>query len=60
MSKHADITFRNELDALDRGTIKKLQVAYLDTFLVSPFDGVITGVFCSRGDYVGAGQPVIQ
>jgi hypothetical protein len=59
MCKHGDTTFRNELFAIDQ-QIKKLQIAYVDTFLVAPFAGLVTGVFRSRGDYVTAGQPVVR
>ncbi|MEN4466814.1 HlyD family efflux transporter periplasmic adaptor subunit [Mycolicibacterium conceptionense] len=59
MCKHDDVTFANELNSIDR-QIKKLQVAYIDTILVAPFDGVVTGVFRSKGDYVTAGQPVVR
>ncbi len=40
--------------------IRKIQLAYLDTFLVAPFDGVITAVFRNVGDFVAAGQPVVR
>lgn len=49
----------NELHVIDQ-QIKKLQVKYLDTFLIAPFNGLVTGVFRSVGDYVRAGQPVIR
>ena len=32
----------------------------MDTFLVSPIDGVVTGVFRNVGDYVRAAQAVIR
>ncbi|MDT5354918.1 MAG: hypothetical protein QOJ56_3450 [Mycobacterium sp.] len=59
MFRYASTIFPNELAAIDR-QIKKLQVAYLDTLLISPFDGLVTGVFRNEGDYVSAGQPVIR
>lgn len=59
MCKNGSETFANELKSIDR-QIKKLQVSYIDTVLVSPFDGVVTGVFRSNGDYVAAGQPVVR
>jgi multidrug resistance efflux pump len=40
--------------------IKKLQLAYISTILVSPIDGVVTGVFRNKGDYVRAGQAVVR
>jgi hypothetical protein len=50
---------RNDLAAIDLD-IKRLQVAYMDTMLVSPIDGVVTGVFRNIGDSVRAAQPVVR
>lgn len=52
-------TFKNELAALDQ-EIRKLQVNYMDTMLLPPFAGVVTGVFQHVGDFVRAGQPVLR
>jgi multidrug efflux pump subunit AcrA (membrane-fusion protein) len=49
----------NDLAAIDLD-IKRLQVAYMDTILVSPIDGVVTGVFRNTGDSVRATQPVVR
>ncbi|SEB22725.1 HlyD family efflux transporter periplasmic adaptor subunit [Variovorax sp. YR216] len=49
----------NDLAAIDLD-IKRLQVAYIDTLLVSPIDGVVTGVFRNIGDSVRAAQPVVR
>ncbi|RKT10555.1 HlyD family secretion protein [Paraburkholderia sp. RAU2J] len=49
----------NDLAAIDLD-IKRLQAAYMDTLLVSPIDGVVTGVFRNIGDSVRAAQPVIR
>lgn len=49
----------NDLRAIDLN-IKRLQVSYLDTFLLSPIDGVVTGVFRNVGDFVRAAQPVVR
>lgn len=49
----------NDLRAVDLD-IKRLQVSYLDTFLLSPIDGVVTGVFRNIGDFVRAAQPVVR
>ena len=49
----------NDLRAIDLD-IKRLQVSYLDTFLLSPIDGVVTGVFRNIGDFVNAAQPVVR
>lgn len=54
-----DTIFNNEVAAIDLD-VRRLQVAYLDTILVSPIDGVITGVFRDLGDCVRAGQPVVR
>src|SRR5262249_3737115 len=55
----SNITFPNELAAIDR-QVKKLQVAYIDTMLLAPFSGLVTGVFCSEGEFVPAGRSVIR
>jgi hypothetical protein len=49
----------NELALLDLG-VKRLQVAYLDTMLMSPISGQITGLFKNVGDRVKAGEPVLR
>jgi hypothetical protein len=54
-----NIAFTNELKAIDLD-VKRLQVAFLDTILLSPIDGVVSGVFRDLGDCVRAGQPVIR
>lgn len=59
MCRYHEQTFSNELSALDQD-IRQLQAAYIDTILVSPFVGVVTGVFRHPGDFVRAGQPVMR
>lgn len=59
MCERAEVTFGNELTAIDQ-QIRKLQVAYIDTMLVPPFTGIVTGVFRNTGDFVSAGQPVVR
>jgi hypothetical protein len=59
MCRHGETTFANELGAIDR-SIRKLQAAYIDTFLFAPFSGTVTGVFKGPGDYVRAGEPVLR
>jgi hypothetical protein len=54
-----DRVFVNELRAIDLD-VKRLQVAYLNTILMSPIDGSVTGVFKDLGDSVRAGEPVIR
>ena len=51
--------FANELSAID-ADVKRLQVGYLNTILLSPISGVITGVFVDLGDCVRVGQPVVR
>jgi hypothetical protein len=46
--------------AMTASEVRKIQISYLDTFLVAPFDGVITGVFRNLGEFVSAGQPVLR
>lgn len=49
----------NDLKAIDLD-VKRLQVAYMDTLLVSPIDGIVTGVFRNMGDAVRAAQAVVR
>jgi hypothetical protein len=51
--------FKNELASMD-ADINQLQVAYLNTILLSPIDGIVTGVYKNPGDPVGAGEPVFR
>jgi HlyD family secretion protein len=51
--------FKNELQGIDLD-VKRLQIAYLNTILMSPINGVITGIYKSEGDWVQAGEPVIR
>jgi hypothetical protein len=59
MCKYGDTTFPNEIGAIDL-SIRKLQAAYIDTFLFAPSKGIVTGVFHGQGDYVQAGEPVLR
>jgi multidrug resistance efflux pump len=54
-----DRVFTNELRSLDLD-VKRLQVAYLNTILLSPIAGIVTGVFKNLGDCVRAGEPVMR
>jgi biotin carboxyl carrier protein len=49
----------NELQSIDCD-IYRLQVAYLDTLLMSPIVGMVTGVYKHPGDPVSAGEPVLR
>jgi hypothetical protein len=54
-----DTVFTNELKSIDLD-VKRLQIAYLNTILVSPIAGIITGVFKNPGDCVKAGEAVLR
>ena len=56
---YISVMFDNELSAIDL-EVKRLQLGYLSTILVSPISGVVTGLFCDLGDWVQAGQPVMR
>jgi hypothetical protein len=49
----------NELASIDLD-VKRLQIAYLNTLLLSPIDGFVTGIYKNKGDAVRAGEPVIR
>lgn len=51
--------FKNEVAAMD-ADINQLQVAYLNTILMSPIDGIVTGVYKNLGDAVSPGEPVFR
>jgi hypothetical protein len=51
--------FQNDLRSIDLD-VKRLQLAYVDTLLISPIDGVVTGVFRNVGDSVRATQAVVR
>jgi hypothetical protein len=51
--------FPNELLAMDMD-VKRLQVAYLNTILMSPITGIVTGVYKNVGDRVLPGETVIR
>jgi biotin carboxyl carrier protein len=52
-------SMQNELHAIDLG-VYQLQVGYLNTILMAPFAGVITGLYKNPGDCVTAGEPVMR
>ncbi len=49
----------NELAIIDL-RVRRLQVAYLSTILMSPISGIITGVFTGLGDPVSAGGVLVR
>jgi biotin carboxyl carrier protein len=51
--------FANELEMIDLD-VKQLQVAYLNTMLLSPINGVVTGVFADAGESVRAGEVLVR
>lgn len=51
--------FDNELRSMD-GDVFRTQVAYLNTILLSPIDGVVTGVYKQLGESVRAGEPIMR
>ena len=51
--------FANELLSID-SEVYKLQIGYLNTILLSPFPGIVTGVYKYPGDAVRAGEPVLR
>jgi len=52
-------TLKNELNSID-GDVFRLQIAYLNTVLLSPTAGTVTGIYKGRGDSVKAGEPVVR
>jgi hypothetical protein len=51
--------FQNELNSIYTD-IYRLQVALLNTILMSPIDGMVTGIYKYPGDAVRAGEPVVR
>lgn len=51
--------FANELASID-ADINRMGLAYLGTILLSPINGIVTGVYKNPGDSVSAGEPVFR
>jgi len=51
--------FANELQSIDCD-VYQLQVAFLNTILMSPISGTVTRIYKNPGDAVRAGEPVIR
>jgi hypothetical protein len=51
--------FQNELNSIDNDVFR-LQIAFLNTILMSPIAGTITGVYKYPGDAVKAGETVFR
>lgn len=56
---HLDQVFKNELNSID-SDVYRLQVALLNTILMSPINGIVTGIYKNPGDAVRAGETVIR
>jgi biotin carboxyl carrier protein len=54
-----DRIFANELASADLG-VKQLQIAYVNTILLSPIIGTVTGIYKNVGERVKAGEPVVR
>jgi len=54
-----EIVFANELASIDLD-VRRLQVDYLNTILMSPIAGIVTGIYKNVGDWVKAGEPVVR
>lgn len=53
------LVLQNEKNNID-GDVHRLQIAYLNTILMSPIAGTVTGIYKQPGDSVRAGEPVIR
>jgi biotin carboxyl carrier protein len=51
--------FQNELSSIDL-SVYQLQVGFLNTILLSPIAGTVTGVYKNPGDPVRPGEPVVR
>jgi len=51
--------FLNELNSID-SDVYRSQIAYLNTILMSPISGTVTGIYKNPGDAVRPGEPVIR
>src|SRR5262249_37856204 len=49
----------NELTSID-SDVYRAQMAYLNTILLSPIKGTVTGVYKNLGDGVSPGEPIIR
>lgn len=54
-----DRVFGNELRSID-GNVVNLQIAFLNTILMSPINGTVTGIYRYPGDAIKAGEPVLR
>lgn len=56
---HFGAVFANELAAIDMD-VKRLQVAYLNTILLPPISGTVTGIYKQVGEAVLPGETVMR
>jgi hypothetical protein len=54
-----EAVFTNELTMID-SDVYRTQLAYLNTILMSPIQGTVTGIYKNPGDAVTPGEPVIR
>jgi hypothetical protein len=54
-----DEVWKNELASID-ADVNQLQIAYLNTVLLSPIQGTVTGVYKNPGDTVSPGEPIFR
>jgi len=51
--------YQNELQMID-SDVFRTQIAYLNTILMSPIPGIVTGIYKHPGDPVQPGEPVVR
>jgi hypothetical protein len=56
---HLEAVFSNELASID-SDVYQTQIAYLNTILLSPIKGTVTGVYKNIGEGVKPGDPVLR
>jgi hypothetical protein len=56
---HVVKLLENELASMD-SDVYRTQIAYLNTILMSPIKGTVTGIYKNPGDAVRPGEPVIR
>jgi hypothetical protein len=54
-----DTVFQNELNSID-SNVFRLQIAFLNTILMSPIPGTVTGIYKNPGDAVRPGEPIVR
>jgi biotin carboxyl carrier protein len=54
-----EAVFFNELTMID-SDVYRTQIAYLNTILMSPIQGTVTGIYKNPGDAITPGEPVLR